>query len=261
MLPYTSTGSNVPTVFMMPFLGGSQLEWTEVVENLSPDFQCITADLPGFGAASNVTGYTVNEMVDHVLKILGGLASKAYVLVGHSMSGKVLAAIARRLADGGGEVVAPLGMVLVSPSPPGPEPMTEAKRTEMLAMFGHSPRESDAAKAEQFVRENVSVTLPPMKLQRTVQGVLDMNREAWFAWIEHGSKEDLSEQIGIVELPVLIVAGKEDEALGFAAQRSKTMPHFPHAELLEFECGHLAPLELPDELATAIRRFVGSLAI
>jgi pimeloyl-ACP methyl ester carboxylesterase len=100
-----------------------------------------------------------------------------------------------------------------------------------------------------------------MKLQRTIQGVLEMNREAWFAWLEHGSKEDLSEQIGTIDLPILIVAGKEDSALGPAAQCSKTMPHFPQAELLEFNCGHLAPLELPDELAAAIRRFVGSLTV
>jgi pimeloyl-ACP methyl ester carboxylesterase len=246
---------------MFPFLGGSQLEWTEVAEILSSDFRCVTADLPGFGAASNITGYAVNEMADLVLETLDGLAPKSYVLVGHSMSGKVLAAVARKTVDGRADLHAPLGIVLVSPSPPGPEPMPEAKRTEMLAMFGHSARESDTPNAKQFVRENVSSTLPAMKLQRTIQGVLEMNREAWFAWLEHGSKEDLSEQIGTIDLPILIVAGKEDSALGPAAQCSKTMPHFPQAELLEFNCGHLAPLELPDELAAAIRRFVGSLTV
>ena len=261
MLPFTSSGSNVTTVFMLPFLGGSQSEWTEVVENLRPDFRCVTADLPGFGAATKVVGYTVNEMADQVLETLGGLACESYVLVGHSMSGKVLAAVARRLVDGKAKIYAPVGMVLVSPSPPGPEPMPESKRTEMLAMFGDSARETDAANAEQFIRDNVSVELPAMKLERTIQGVLEMNREAWFAWLEHGSKEDLSEQIGTIELPVLIVAGKEDEALGPSAQRSKTVPHFPHAEVLEFECSHLAPLELPNELAAAIRRFVSGLAL
>jgi pimeloyl-ACP methyl ester carboxylesterase len=259
MLPDITSGSNITTVFLLPFLGGSQSEWTEVVEKLSPDFRCVTSDLPGFGAASNITGYSVDEMADRVLETLDGMAPESYVLFGHSMSGKVLAAVARRLVDGRADLHAPLGMVLVSPSPPGPEPMPEAKRSEMLAMFGHSTRESDTPNAEQFIRDNISVTLPEAKLQRTVQGVLEMHREAWFAWLNHGSKEDLSEQIGAIDLPVLIVAGKQDSALGPTAQRFKTMPHFPHAELLEFNCGHLAPLELPDELAAAIRGFVSSL--
>ena len=58
-----------------------------------------------------------------------------------------------------------------------------------------------------------------------------MNRAAWVAWLEHGSKEDWAERVGVLELPTVVVAGEKDRSLGPDQQRELTMPHFSQAEL------------------------------
>ena len=123
-----------PALVLMHFLGGSGREWDEVVALMGPGYRTITIDLPGFGGSAGEPGYGVEQMADAVHEVLAKLP--CYVLVGHSMSGKLALLLARR------EVLLPakaiLGLVLVAPSPPGPEPMGDDKRSMMMAMLGET---------------------------------------------------------------------------------------------------------------------------
>ena len=152
-------------------------------------------------------------------------------------------------------------MLLVSPSPPGPEPMSDAKRSEMLGSLGQSTgdTERDHKAAAKFVDENTGrLPLPTAVRERAVEGVLRMNRTAFRHWLESGSNEDWSGFAGKIPLPALVFAGTEDGALGPEAQRRSTLPHFPEGELVILPaCGHLAPLERPGEL---VERFTAFLA-
>lgn len=265
MLPCTIVGNGSPALVMMPFLGGTQSEWKEVNALLSHRYTCVTIDLPGFGLAAEVIGYGVRAMADSVIETLRHLRSEknigAYVLVGHSMAGKVSAVVTRMLLDNNVAATVPAGVVLVSPSPPSPEPMKDDKRAKMLGMFRGTTHESDYGTASSYIAENVFGILKEDRLARAANGVLQMNRDAWNAWLESGSKEDWSAFVATIDLPAMIIAGDHDEALGPAVQRKVTLPHFSSAELLQFDCGHLAPLEQPDALASAIQRFVSTLAI
>ena len=91
MLPVRTSGAGHPALVMMHFLGGSAREWDEVSAILCPRFQCIAVDLPGFGAAAEIPGYSVEHMADAVADLLGHLRLERYILIGHSMSGKVAA--------------------------------------------------------------------------------------------------------------------------------------------------------------------------
>ena len=93
-----SEESSYPTLVLMHFLGGSGREWDEVVALLGPEFRTLRVDLPGFGASAKETGYTVSEMADFVAAAIGKAGLDRYVLVGHSMSGKVAMVLARRAA-------------------------------------------------------------------------------------------------------------------------------------------------------------------
>ncbi|WP_263372810.1 hypothetical protein [Granulicella aggregans] len=60
---------------MSPILGGSQPEWTEVVEILNADLGRVASDLTGFGAASNAfrgRGY------DFAHRVAGTRSTRAY---------------------------------------------------------------------------------------------------------------------------------------------------------------------------------------
>ena len=246
---------------MLPFLGGSQREWTEVVDRLSKDHRCITIDLPGFGSAAAIAGYSVGSMRNAVIDTLSSLELERYVLIGHSMGGKVSAVVASSLRATPQTVTPPAGLVLVAPSPPGPEPMSDAKRTEMMQSLGASGCDLEQYRraAEKYVHDNVEHALPEFIFDRTVDDVLVMNRDAWVAWLTGGSKEDFANFVGVLDLPALVVAGSHDASLGPAAQQEFTLPHFSWGELVVVDSSHLVPLEQPAELAMLITKFVETL--
>ena len=260
----------------MHFLGGSGREWDEVIAALGDDFRTVAVDMPGFGGSAAVPGYSVEQMADAVQELLGNLKLARYVLVGHSMSGKVAAVVARRFADRGksaasdgrgsssGNIHAERldgleGVILIAPSPPSPEPIPDEKRSGMLAALGEE-KHGDRARARAYITKNEERDILPAVLDRAVDEVMRMNRAAWAAWLEHGSKEDWAERVGVLTLPALVVAGEKDRSLGPEQQRSFTMHHFSRAELrVVAGCSHLVPMERPDELAWMMREFVTGL--
>ena len=156
-------------------------------------------------------------------------------------------------------------MVLVSPSPPSPEPIPESKREEMLASPGESTGDNgkDHENASRFVDRNTGkLPLPESVRDRAIASVLGMNRTAFRHWLEHGSKEDWRNLVGELPLPALVFAGTEDEALGPDAQTEFTLPHLPHGELITLQnTGHLAPLERPGELIERITQFIAGIGL
>ena len=265
MLSAVRRGRGDLALVMMPFLGGSRREWDQVTDLLRENAVCFGVDLPGFGDSHDVPGYTVAEMAESLLATIAALELRQFVLVGHSMAGKVSAAVARAAADGDERAAGLKGLVLVAPSPPGPEPMTEKRRLQMLDALGGEPRvdergrRKDREAAEQYVRENAADDLRPEIFAGAVEDVLGMNRAAWRAWLESGSREDWSERVGVLRLPVLLVAGDKDGALGPEAQRSVSMPHWPNGRLASLHSNHLIPMEKPEVLARMIAGFLEEL--
>ena len=217
------------------------------------------------GAAATTSGFSVTSMADQVADTIRALRTEHPVadwfLAGHSMGGKLSAVLARRAQDGEAGLEGLRGVLLVSPSPPSPEPMSDAKRSEMLGSLGEEG--DDAARnrraAAKFVDDNTGkLALPSAVRERAIDGVLGMSRTAFRHWLESGSNEDCSGFVGQLELPALIFGGTEDGALGPDAQREATLPHFPQGKLVTLPaCGHLAPLERPGEL---VERFTAFLA-
>ena len=261
MLPAARQGKGEPALVMMPFLGGSHREWDFVAEKLRDRYLCVGVDLPGFGDARAVEGYSVEAMAEAVMATVAGLDLGRFVLVGHSMAGKVAAVVARCAAEGETRVAGLEGLVLVAPSPPGPEPMTEKKRTQMLDALGKEPGESEKAvrraheAAEHYIRENSAEDVAEEVFSVAVADVLRMDRAAWRAWLEGGSKEDWGERVGVLTLPVLLVAGDKDGSLGPEVQKTVSMPHWPSGRLASLHSNHLIPMEKPVELARLIGEF------
>ena len=257
-----------PLLVLLHWLGGGAQTWLEVSHGLAArGAVCAAIDLPGFGLSASVDGYGIEAMADQVIETIRDLRSKPgmvqpWLLAGHSMGGTVGAVVARRAVDGEPDLQGLRGLVLVSASPPGPEPVSDAKRTDMLDSLGVITEDSIyRQQAGRFVDDNTgTLPLPPAVRDRAVAGVMAMNRDAFRAWLEDGSKEDWREVVGQLALPALIFAGTEDGALGPDAQRTLTLPHFPQATFVVLEAaGHLAPLERPGELIEWLTEFIAGL--
>ncbi len=253
MLPITDlqirskSHDDTPTLVLLHFYGGSRREWTETGLLLASDFRVVSMDAPGFGEAADVPGYSVEEMADAFAATLGELKLDRFVLVGHSMTGKIGAVLAKRGVPGLEK------LVLLTPSPVGPEPVAPADRATMLAQS-----EPTRADAESYVRTNSSLPLRPDIFERAVEDRLRANPAAWRAWMEHGTREDWSERIGTLSLPTLVIAAEKDKSLGPKVQEQLTMPHFSNAHLeVVSGSGHLVPMEAPERLAELLSAFAG----
>ncbi len=246
-----------PVLVLMHFLGGSTREWDEVVPLLGHQVRTLRLDLPGFGDSAAVPGYSVESMADLVDTTLRAADLDRFFLVGHSMSGKVAMVLARRFEDAGDSRL--LGMVLVAPSPPSPEPIPADKRSSMIEALG-SEREGDWHRARNYITKNEERDIPSPVVERAVSEVLKMNRAAWLAWLTDGSKEDWSERVGILRLPVLVIAGELDRSLGPDQQKAVTLPHLGNAHLaIVAGCSHLIPIERPEQMAALLSKFTQDL--
>jgi len=255
MLAVRTNGAGEPALVLMHFLGGSAREWLEVVAELGDDVRTVAIDLPGFGDSAEIAGYSVSEMADAVAEVVESLGLERFVLVAHSLSGKVAAVLA-------GRGIAGLeALVLVAPSPLGPEPMAGSKRADMVAALG-TVREGDRERARNYVTKNELRKLEHEVLERATDDVQRMNRAAWVAWVEDGSREDWTDRIERIAVPTLFVVGEEDSSLGLQVQQQMSLPRFSSARIQVVpECGHLVPLERPLKMAAILREFLAEIAV
>ena len=241
-----------PLLVCLPFLGGTTESWHAVAGRLGAVCDCHPVDLPGFGEAAGVGGYSVGAMADHVAAIMRDRAPGRWFVAGHSMGAKVACVLARRAEDGSAELAGLGGLILLSGSPPGPEPMEDDQRQTMTGWF-QGDAASRRAQAQGYIDANIGAPLPPGTSGRVVDGVLRANRDAWVAWLDRGSREDWSERVGVLQTPTLIVTGSKDASLGAAIQRQVSLPHFARARMVDLPgAGHLLPMERPGEVARLI---------
>lgn len=243
-------------LFCLHFLGGSAHSWAPLARALDGVLTCVPIDLPGFGTAADRAGFSVDAMADHVAEAIRARAPAAFAIADHSMGAKVALALARRAEDGVSGLEGLTHLILISGSPPSPEPIPEARRTKMLAWIDADP-ETRQREARDFVRANVGADLDPETEDGAVADVLRASPAAWKAWLQSGANEDWSRRIGVLRTPALILAGSEDADLGPDAQQALTAPHLVHHRHVTVDgVGHLLPLERPDLLAEFLRQHI-----
>ena len=249
------------TVFCLHFLGGSGRGWRWVAERLPPTMHCTTIDVPGFGSAAALSGYTVEEMARFVMQAIHQARPGRWMLVGHSMGAKLAAIVARHAEDGEPELAGLEQLILLAGSPPGPEPMQESQRQTMFGWFAGDDA-SRRSEADGFVTQNIGGALHPERHALAVDDVLRSARSAWLAWLDGGSREDWADRVGVLQTPALIVAGAEDGALGPDTQARLMAPHFARHQMVTLDgAGHLLPLERAEEVARLIVRQAGPVAL
>jgi pimeloyl-ACP methyl ester carboxylesterase len=84
-------------------MSGSATNWTDLMADLAPDFDCAAVDLPGSGFSpppSASTRYSVSAQAGTVIRLIEALAPPGPVhLIGNSMGGAVSVRVAARRPD------------------------------------------------------------------------------------------------------------------------------------------------------------------
>ena len=235
-------------LFFLHALGASARSWDRVIAHL-PDHDCVALDLPGFGDAAAAGHRSVADTLDWFAHAVRAHGDAPWLVVGHSMGGKI-ATLAAAQAPAG-----LAGVVLVAASPPSPEPIDEARRAKMIDWFAHGP--ATAAQAEEYLDANIAQPLPHDLAERVIADVRRSAPAAWRGWLEQGAREDWREAAGVIDTPALILAGAEDGDLGVDAQRRLNAPHYANARVeVVADAAHLIPYEQPARLAALIASHV-----
>ena len=210
------------------------------------DRPALAPDLPGFGLNTGPeqkdANWTVDGMVDALAGTVRAAGLESYLLVGHSMGAKVCTVLAARRPPG------LVGLLLISPSPPTPEPMTETDRERLRAAWNQPER-----LREQYLGI-LRQPLPAACLDDLVQDGQRASRGAWNAWLDRGHLERREADARRVEVPVRVLGSFDDSVITPSIIQQGVIPFYRDARLaLLHGSGHLLPLELPHEVATAIR--------
>ena len=122
-------GQGEPTLVFLHYWGGTHRTWSVVTPQLTSDYRVVTYDMRGWGHSSAaVDGYSIAALANEATALIQQLGLRTYVLVGHSMGGKVAQLVASHRPEG------LKGLVLVAPATPTPSHMPEeAKQQQMHA--------------------------------------------------------------------------------------------------------------------------------
>ena len=240
-------GKGEPALLFLHYWGGSSRTWDPVVNRLKTDFRCVAYDHRGWGESDKPeTAYSVHDLANDAEALIQTLGLTRYVLIGHSMGGKVAQLLAAK-RPGGLEA-----LILVAPAPPTPMNVPEAQRKQMIQAYQNR-------EAVEFLIQNVLTAVPPPDeiRQQIIEDTLKGGMAAKHAWPEKGMLEDISGAVPDIRVPTLVLAGENDQVEKIDSLERAVVPNIPTARMTVIaETGHLSPLEVPERIASEIRAFL-----
>ena len=244
-------GSGNPALVLLHYWGGSSRTWQAVMDRLAHANRCIAYDHRGWGESGDDsrTKHSLDLLASDCLALVQALGLERYVLVGHSMGGKVVQLLASAQPAG------LAGVVLVAPAPPNPQ---------ILAPEAHEVQKHAYDNAETVAGAVAFLSkrpLPEALRKQVVEDSLQGSPAAKYGWPNEVQLEDIAAAVETIRVPTLVLAGEKDRERPLAAQRAEVVSRIAGAELVVIpEAGHLLPLEAPEEVAAAVRTFLGRLA-
>lgn len=150
-------GKGNPSLVFLHYFAGSSESWSELIIQLQKTNHCIVPDLPGFGDSQPIKEPTVEAVAKIIAELIHKLDLQNYILIGHSMGGKVALAFAANQPSG------LRSLILLAPSPPTPEPIKSSERSRLLKTHG------DRSAAEETAHKITVQTLSDVAFDRVVQ--------------------------------------------------------------------------------------------
>jgi pimeloyl-ACP methyl ester carboxylesterase len=267
-----------PTIVLVHGLGGSHLNWDLFAPLLRDHARVLALDLPGFGRSEPGDRRTaVQDNVRVLDRFLTEVAGTPAVLVGNSMGGmiSILQAAASPLSVD--------GLVLLDAAVPGPRRALDPLVAATFAVYAvpllgerFLALRRQRSTPRRQVRDMLRLcgvdpdALPPSVIDRSLalieqrQDVPAMDR-AFLAATRSLVRllvdpRGYRAAMAAIDVPVLMVQGDRDRLVPVAAARDVAARH-PGWRYLELPgVGHVPQLQVPDELAKAVRAWLDETA-
>ncbi len=233
-------GEAGPALVFLHYWGGSIDSWLPVMRGLAPTNRCVGIDFRGWGQSSrDAADYSLATLAEDVIGAVDQLGLKDFILIGHSMGGKVAQIVAGR------RPVKLRGLILMAPAPPTPLAVPEDQRRAMITAY--QTREGVAAII-------AALPLSDASREQIIEDALRGSPDAKRAWPEQGMIEDITRQAAEIAVLVHVIVGSADVVETEASLRAAFGKIIPGAEFIVLSgLSHMAPLEAPARVADAIR--------
>ncbi|MEU4744690.1 alpha/beta hydrolase [Actinosynnema sp. NPDC023658] len=229
---------------------GSAAAWQPITPYLDGTrFSYFFPEYRGYGARKDVPGaHSIAEAAADVLALADELGLGAFSLVGHSMGGSVMQ---RVLADAPSRVRALVG---ISPVPAGGVPFDE----QTWELFAGAEREAGNRRA--IIDFTTGNRLSGTWLDAMVRRSLETSDPVAFGeYLRAWARTDFQSEVDGNPVPVRVVAGAHDPALGPDTVRATFGKSYPNCEVVVFEqAGHYAIDETPIALVSTIEEFLAA---
>ena len=244
-------GSGAPALVFLHYWGGSARTWTAVMDRLGSSNRCVAIDQRGWGRSeAPASGYAIRDLADDALEVIAALELDDYVVVGHSMGGKIAQVVA------GDRPAGLRGVVLIAPAPAAPAaPITDEFREQLRGAY----------LTRDGVLEGLEIVgsyqgLSPELREQVVSDSMAGAPQARHAWPNTMISEDVSSALTGIDVPVLVLGADHDpiEPVSLLAEHVVARIAGAALEVIS-DSGHLVPLEQPQQVAGHITAFVDRL--
>ena len=240
--------SGSPTVVCLPYFGGSARSFSALWPLLPASWNLRAYTLQDVGVENGA--YSLAAAFEQIARAIRRDVRGPFHLLGHSMGGKIALGAASLGLDGLESVI------LLAPSPPSPEPMSEENRAAMLARHG------TRSGALETLRLASTRQLAPELLELFIEDDLATSEGDWQFWLEQGSREDCSFLLESIGVPVRILVGEHDGSMTSELMKTTLVEplralNAPETQLQVVpDAGHLLPIEAPREVADWLRVWI-----
>jgi pimeloyl-ACP methyl ester carboxylesterase len=259
-IAYTDTGAppglaDAPAVvFGHGLLFGGWMFRSQIAA-LKDSYRCVTIDWRGQGESpAPRDGYEIDSLTADAVALVSQLGIGPVHWVGLSMG----ALVGQRLAARHGELLRSATLIAGTADAEDPASVREQKQLAMFQLiFGMRPI---LGKLKPLLFGPAFLADPAnAELLREWSGRLSKTGRAGLRRALHGAagRAAVTDEIGRITLPVLVVVGADDRAA--PPERSQRIASSIKGARLEIvpDCGHSSTLEQPDTISALLTKFLG----
>lgn len=246
LLNIEELGAGDLALVFLHYWGGTHRTWNKMAAELQSSYRIVTYDMRGWGESGAAEdGYSIAALGDEAMALIEHLGLGRYVLIGHSMGGKVAQLVASRNPQG------LVGLILIAPATPTPSHLPQEAKLQQIHAYDN--RET----VLQTIAFLSARTPDPETVEQIVQDSLSGTPEAKLAWPTSAIDEDISAEVSRISVPTLVLAGERDRLDSVAQHRREVIARISGARLeIIPQSGHLLPIDEPVQTARAIDLFV-----